>query len=343
MVDGPVGNFAIMQKKIKFGIIGCSQIANSSTIPAILESEYAELEFIGSRTNSKAKQFARQFGCKKYGTYEDVLKDNEVDAVYISVPIGLHEKWSILAAKAGKHILCEKSLTGSFKSAKKIVSKSKKYNVRIMEGFMFRFHPSIKKVSDVLNKKTIGEVFSFQSRYGFPNISKKNIRYQKKLGGGILNDAGCYPICASRILFNEEPESVYCKLNINKKYNVDEFANISLSFKTGKISEMNLGYGLFYQSIYEIWGSKGMLSLSRAYNIPPNMSASLKINTKKFTEIKIKPTNHFKLMINNFSKEIQNKEKRIDFEKDIINQAKVMEAARTSNKEKRIVKISEII
>lgn len=207
---------------------------------------------------------------------------------------------------------------------------------------MFRFHPSIKKVSDVINKKTIGEVFLFQSRYGFPSISKKNIRYQKKLGGGILNDAGCYPICASRILFNEEPESVYCKLNINKKYNVDEFATILLSFKTGKVSEMNLGYGLFYQSIYEIWGSKGMLNLSRAYNIPPDMSASLKINTKKSTEIKIKPTNHFKLMINSFSKEIQNKMIKFDFEKDIINQAKIMEAARISNKEKRTVKISEI-
>ncbi len=342
MVDGPVGNSIIMQKKIKFGIIGCSQIANSSTIPAILESEYAELEFIGSRTNAKARKFATKFACKKYGKYEDVLKDKQVDAVYISVPIGLHKKWSIRAAKAGKHILCEKSLSNSFKSVKKMVLESKKHNVRIMEGFMFRFHPSIKKVSDVINKKTIGEVFLFQSRYGFPSISKKNIRYQKKLGGGILNDAGCYPICASRILFNEEPESVYCKLNINKKYNVDEFATILLSFKTGKVSEMNLGYGLFYQSIYEIWGSKGMLNLSRAYNIPPDMSASLKINTKKSTEIKIKPTNHFKLMINSFSKEIQNKMIKFDFEKDIINQAKIMEAARISNKEKRTVKISEI-
>jgi len=342
MVDGPVGNSPIMEKKIKFGIIGCSEIANSSTIPAILESRYAKLEFIGSRTNSKAKKFARKFECEKYGTYEDVLNDNQVDAVYISVPIGLHEKWSIRAAKAGKHILCEKSISDSFKSAKKMVSESKKYNVRIMEGFMFRFHPSIKKVSNLLNKKTIGEVFSFQSRYGFPSISKKNIRYQKKIGGGILNDAGCYPICASRILFNEEPESVYCKLNINKKYNIDEFADISLSFKSGKISKMNLGYGLFYQSIYEIWGSKGILNLSKAYNIPPDMSASLKINTKKVTEIKIKPANHFKLMINNFAKEIKNKKNQINFEKDIINQAKVMEAARISNKEKRSVKISEI-
>ena len=342
MVVGLAGNVVKMKKKIKFGVIGCSEIANSSTIPAILESQNAELEFIGSRTNSKAKKIARKFGCKKYGSYEEVLKDKEVNVVYISVPIGLHEKWSILAAKAGKHILCEKSISDSFKSAKKMVLESKKHNVRIMEGFMFRFHPSIENVLNLLNKKIIGEVFSFQSRYGFPKISKKNIRYQKKLGGGILNDAGCYPICASRILFNEEPESVYCKLNINKKYNVDEFANISLLFKTGKISDMSLGYGLLYQSVYEIWGSKGILNLSRAYNIPPDMSASLKINTTKRTEIKIKPTNHFKSMIDNFSKEIQNKKIKFDFEKDIINQAKVMEAARKSNKEKRVVKISEI-
>ena len=117
---------------------------------------------------------------------------------------------------------------------------------------------------------------------------------------------------------------------------------MSLSFKSGKSSKMNLGYGLFYQSIYEIWGSKGILNLSRAYNIPPNMSALLKINTKKITEIKIKPANHFKLMIDNFSKEIKNDKSKYNFEKDIINQAKIMEAARISNKEKRSVKISEI-
>ena len=128
-----------MKRKTRFGIIGCSRISDLSTIPAILESQYAELEFIGSRTTAKAKKFAKKFDCKKYGTYEEALKDNQVDAVYISVPVGLHEKWSILAARAGKHILCEKSSTDSYESAKKMVSESKKNNVRIMEGFMFRF------------------------------------------------------------------------------------------------------------------------------------------------------------------------------------------------------------
>lgn len=333
-----------MKRKIRFGIIGCSRIANSSTIPAILESQYAELEFIGCRTTVKAKKFARKFNCKKSGNYEDVLNDSQVDAVYISVPIGLHEKWSIRAARAGKHILCEKSSTDSYESAKKMVSESKKNNVRIMEGFMFRFHPSIQKVSSLVNKKTIGKIFSFQSRYGFPSISRKDIRYQKKLGGGILNDVGCYPICASRILFNEEPKSVYCNLITDKKYKIDEFANILLAFKDGKVAEMNVGYGVFYQSIYEIWGSKGMLSLSRAYNIPSDMSASLKINAEKVIEMNVKPVNHFKLMIDNFSKEIQGVKKySFNFEEDLLKQARVIEAARKSNIEKRRINISEII
>lgn len=333
-----------MERKIRFGIIGCSRIADSSTIPAILESKYAELEFIGSRTTEKAKKFAKKFDCKKYGNYEEVLDDIEVDAVYISVPIGLHEKWSIRAARAKKHILCEKSSTNSYESAKRMVLESKKNNVRMMEGFMFRFHPSIQKVSSLVNKNTIGRIFSFQSRYGFPAISKKDIRYQKKLGGGILNDVGCYPICASRILFREEPKSVYCNLVTDKKHKIDEFANIILSFKDGKIAEMNVGYGLFYQSIYEIWGSKGMLSLSRAYNIPPDMSASLKINTEKVIDMNVKPANHFKLMIDNFSKEIQGLDKsNFNFEEDLLKQAQIMEAARKSNREKRRINISQIV
>lgn len=333
-----------MKRKLRFGIIGCSRIAYSSTIPAILESEYAEIEIIGSRTKAKANKFAKKFDCKKYGNYQDVLNDNNVDVVYISVPVGLHEKWSILAARAGKHILCEKSSTTSYKSAKKMILEAKKNRVRIMEGFMFRFHPSIQKVSEVIKKNKIGKIFSFQSRYGFPAISKKDIRYQKELGGGILNDAGCYPICASRILFNEEPKSVYCNLITEQKNKIDEFANILLTFQDGKISEMNVGYGLFYQSIYEIWGSKGMLSLSRAYNIPSNMTASLKINTEKSLEIQINPINHFRLMIDNFSKEILGIKKcEFEFERDLLNQAKVLEAARRSNQEKRRVNISEIV
>ena len=111
----------MMDKKLKFGIIGCSSISERSTIPAIQKSNFAELKMIGSRSETKAKEFANRFGCSNFGSYENIIDDDDIDAVYISTPIGTHEEWVTKAAKVGKHVLCEKSSTVSFKSAKKMV------------------------------------------------------------------------------------------------------------------------------------------------------------------------------------------------------------------------------
>ena len=126
---------------LKFGIIGCSRIAKRSVIPAIQKSEFAELEIIGSRSTDKAKEFANQFNCEKFGTYEDVISDNSVDVVYISTPISTHREWSIKASEAGKHVYVEKSSAANLSSAREMVESAKENNVRLMEGFMFRFHP----------------------------------------------------------------------------------------------------------------------------------------------------------------------------------------------------------
>ena len=150
-----------MTNKINIGIIGCSTIAKNSTIPAILKSNNVKLEHIGSRSNNKALEFSKTFDCEKCGTYDDVINDKNVDAVYISTPVGNHEEWVLKSAKAGKHVLCEKSSTTSFDSAKKMVSVVKENNVRLMEGFMYRFHPSHQKVKKCINDKIIGKVFLY--------------------------------------------------------------------------------------------------------------------------------------------------------------------------------------
>ena len=162
-----------MNKKLKFGIIGCSSISERSTIPAIQKSSFAELKMIGSRSETKAKEFAKKFDCVKFGSYENILDDNDIDVVYISTPIGTHEEWAIKAAKAGKHVLCEKSSTVSFKSAKKMVDTCIDNKVRILEGFMFRFHPQHKKVKDLISDHSIGKSFLFNGNFGFPDISKR--------------------------------------------------------------------------------------------------------------------------------------------------------------------------
>lgn len=332
------------KKKIHFGVIGCSRIANSSTIPAIINSKFSDLEVLGSRNAKKSKEFAEKFKCKNYGTYEEVIENDKVDAVYISTPVGLHEKWVLNAIKNGKHVLCEKSIGDSFSSVKKMVNYALKNKIRLMEGLMFRFHPSHKKVQDLINKKTFGDIFSFYGEYGFPKIPKTDIRYSKKLGGGIINDAACYPIYASRMIFGEEPTQVFCVNQIVPKKNIDERTSMSLVFEKNKVAQMKCGYNLNYANFYSIWGEKGAINLIRSYNIPPKMRANISINTEKFQKcLKIKPVDHFELMFNHFSNEIIKKaENKFDFEEDILKQGKVMEAVRISSKKKQIIEISSI-
>ena len=325
---------------LKFGIIGCSRIARKSVIPAILKSEFAELEMIGSRTIDKSKEFSTEFNCKKNGTYDDVISDDSINVVYISTPIGTHAELAMKAAAAGKHVYCEKSATDSFTSAKQMIECSKNNNVRIMEGFMFRFHPQHQKVQELINNKKIGNLDSFYGSFGFPSFPEGDIRYNKKLGGGFLNDSGCYPICASRMIFDQEPLSVFYHNSIDSKTRVDVKGTSILTYKNNKTAIINYANGNYYQAKYEVWGSEGVISLDRAYSVPSDFVT--KINLQYSTEnswegrkneiIKVEPTDHFLKMIDIFCMEINGNSKlSINFEKELLNQAKVMEAHRLSN------------
>jgi len=336
---------------LRFGIIGCSRIAKQSVIPAILKSEFAELQMIGSRSVDRAKEFSSEFNCKNYGTYEDVISDESVDVVYISTPIGTHEEWAIKAANAGKHVHCEKSSTTSFESAKKMIENSKQNNVRIMEGFMFRFHPQHQKVKDLINNNKIGDLVSFNGTFGFPAFPEGDIRYNKKLGGGFLNDSGCYPICASRMIFEEEPIGVSCNLSIDAKAGVDVRGTSYMIFDKEKTASITYGNGNYYQAEYSIWGSDGIISLERAYSLPSDFKPNVKIqyssnynwNSRKEETFEINPSDHFLEMINTFCLEISgDKKSSVNFENDLLNQAKTMEAHRISSQEKRFVSLDEI-
>jgi dTDP-3,4-didehydro-2,6-dideoxy-alpha-D-glucose 3-reductase len=336
---------------LKFGIIGCSRIAKKSVIPAILKSEFAELEIIGSRNVEKSKEFSNEFHCEKNGSYEDVIFDNSVNAVYISTPIGTHAELAIKAIEEGKHVYCEKSSTNSFNSAKKMIECSKKNNVRIMEGFMFRFHPQHKKVKDLINDKKIGDLNSFNGSFGFPSFPEGDIRYNKELGGGFLNDSGCYPICASRMIFDEEPISVMYQSQNEPKSGVDVKGTSIMTYKNNKTANITYSNGSYYQAKYEVWGTDGIISLDRAYSVPPNFitKISLQYNIENTWEgrkkeiIEIPSSDHFLKMIDIFCMEIIGKgENSFNFEEELLNQAKVMEAHRLSNSNHKEVWLSEI-
>lgn len=332
------------EEKIRFGIIGCSRIAKKAVIPAIIDSENAKLEMIGSRSIEKARLYSGEFGNVEYGSYEDILNNKNIDVVYISLPIGLHEEWVMKSAQAGKHIICEKSLTTSFESAKKMFHESKKNNVRLMEGFMFRYHPQHKKILDLIKEGKIGTPIFFEGVFSFPFPDGKDHRFDKNLGGGCLNDSGAYPVYASRMIFGEEPISVYSKLDFDGETGVDINVVAILNYSGVKKAFISSFFGAYFQSKYSVLGESARITSKRAYAVPKNFGVSIIIDKDdKIEEIGISAEDHFKLMVDDFCREIKKgKESKIDFEKDLLMQAKVMEAIRISDKEKRNVNLSEI-
>ena len=337
-------------KRLKFGIIGCSRIAKRSVIPAIIKSEIAELEIIGSRSIDKAKEFSNEFNCEKFGTYEDVISDDSVDVVYISTPINTHAKWSNKSTAAGKHVYVEKSSTYDLKSAIEMVESAKENNVRLMEGFMFRFHPQHQKVKELIKEGKIGEVKSFNGIFGFPAFPEGDIRYDS----GFLMDSGCYPICASRMIFDEEPLGVFCKQKMipwkkKPEHSVDVGGSAILFYENGKTATITYSNGSYYQAKYEVWGTDGVISLDRAYSVPSDFTTkvTLQYNTEnnwdgRQNEIfEIEPKDHFLEMLDTFCMEITGTKKApFDFEQELLNQAKVMSAAFLSGN--RVVSIKEI-
>ncbi|MDC0170558.1 Gfo/Idh/MocA family oxidoreductase [Candidatus Nitrosopelagicus sp.] len=333
-------------KPLKFGIIGCSRIAKRSVIPAIIKSEFAGLEIIGSRSTDKAKEFAKEFNCEKFGTYEDVISDDSVDVVYISTPISTHRDWAIKASEAGKHVYVEKSSAANFTSARKMVESVKENNVRLMEGFMFRFHPQHQKVKELIKEGKIGEVKSFNGVFGFPAFPDGDIRYDNEIsglfgGGGFLLDSGCYPICASRMIFDEEPISSVGKRFFEKRKfsngkigKVDVSGSASLFYENGKTATISYINGSYYQAKYEVWGTDGVISLDRAYSVPPDFTTkvTLQYNTENNWEgrraetFEIEPKDHFLDMLDTFCMEITGTKKAsFNFEQELLKQAKVME------------------
>ena len=333
-----------MKKKIQFGIIGCSSIAERVTIPAILKAKNANLHMIGSRSTTRAKKFAKKFSCRKYGKYDDVLNNDDIDAVYISLPIALQEKEVIRFAKKGKHIICEKSASTSFDSIKKMLQVCKENKVRLMEGFSFRYHPQHKQVIKITKTKSFGKSLVFSSKFFIPvKRSDKDFRFNKNFGGGALNDLGCYIISASRLIFEDNPIFINCKLHATERNGVDMCGNIYLEFPKKRIAFGVFGYESNFQAKYEVMSATSQIKVETAYNIRNDKNAQIMTYGKnKMKQLRLKPSNQSQLMIEDFCNVLINNKKSVHYEKDMLSQAQIMAAARLSNMKNKLIDINEI-
>jgi NDP-hexose-3-ketoreductase len=313
--------------QLRVGILGCANIAVRSLAPAFQEHKSFKLIAFAGRDINKTTETAKKFNCESLASYQDLIDRNDIDLVYIPLPNALHYEWVIKALKSGKHVLCEKSLGCNYEEVQSMVFEARRKDKLLIENFQFRFHSQHKFVKKMIIDGEIGEIRSFRSSFGFPPFpSKENIRYNKELGGGALLDAGAYTIKATQFILGEGFDVKAASLNVSKEMNVDIFGGLFMQNSNGQFAELSFGFDNYYQCNYEVWGSKGKITATRAFTASPGFEPKVIVEKQGINDVISLPADdHFSNLLthifncvetNNFENEnLQNLQQAINIEK----------------------------
>ena len=257
-------------RRLRWGVLSTAAIARTKVIPGIQAAEHCEVVAIGSRDAALAQRVAADLGIRtSHGSYEALLADPDVDAVYIPLPNHLHAQWSIAASEAGKHVLCEKPLALSASDGERMVEAADRAGVQLMEAFMYRLHPSWVAARQVLASGRIGPLVAVDSWFSYHNDDPSNIRNILDVGGGALYDIGCYCVNLSRMLFGSEPARVEAAIVRDPVGGTDVVATALLAFAGGVASFTCSTRAEDHQRV-DIYGSRGRIGIEIPFNIPPD-------------------------------------------------------------------------
>jgi predicted dehydrogenase len=255
---------------IRWGVLSTANIALEKVIPGIQKAAGCEVLAIASRDADRAHSAARRLGIPRaHGSYEALLADPDVDAVYIPLPNHLHARWTIAAARAGKHVLCEKPLAMTADEAQGMVDACRDAGVLLMEAFMYRLHPSWVAVADLVAAGRIGRVRAVTSWFSYYNDDPANIRNIREAGGGALYDIGCYNVNLSRMLFGAEPEQVRAFVTRDPTTGVDILTSGLLAFPGG-VATFTCSMRVEPDQRVDVYGTDGRISIGIPFNIPPD-------------------------------------------------------------------------
>jgi len=254
-------------KKVVWGVLSTAKIGWEKVIPAMLKSEHCELRAIASRSVDKARERADQFGIPKaYGSYEELLADPEIEAIYNPLPNHEHVPMTLAAARAGKHVLCEKPVALTAKEAEQLREVADK--VHIMEAFMVRFHPQWLTVRERVHAGELGEVRSIHSYFAYNNTDANNIRNMADIGGGALYDIGCYPIVTARFLFGCEPLRAIALVDRDPVFKTDRLVSGLLDFGNGRRLDFTVStQSVTYQRV-QVCGTQKRIEVQIPFNAP---------------------------------------------------------------------------
>jgi predicted dehydrogenase len=259
---------AAMNRKVRWGVLGVANIGVQKVIPAMQRGEWCEMAAIASRDADKAEQAAGELDIPKaYGSYEDLLGDPEIEAIYNPLPNHLHVPWSIRAAEAGKHVLCEKPVALDAHQARKLFEAQARTGVKIGEAFMVRTHPQWMRARELIRAGRIGELRAIMGFFSYFNRDAANIRNVRDWGGGGLMDIGCYPINTSRFIFGEEPRRVMALLERDPEMQTDRLTSGMLDFPSGQ-SVFTCSTQLVPYQRMQLFGTTGRIEIEIPFNAP---------------------------------------------------------------------------
>src|SRR5712691_324455 len=267
-----------MSKKVRWGVLGVAKIALDKVIPAMQQGEWSEVTAIASRDLGKAQAAARQHGIGSvYGSYEELLADTEIEAIYNPLPNHLHVPWSIKAAAAGKHVLCEKPLSLTVNEARQLLAVRDRTGVKIAEAFMVRTHPQWLAARELIKEGRIGKLCSIMGFFSYFNRDSENIRNTLEYGGGALMDIGCYPITTSRFIFNEEPKRVIAIVERDPVMKIDRLTSAILDFPSGQ-AIFTCGTQLVPYQRMQFFGTEGRIEIEIPFNAPADSPCRIYID-----------------------------------------------------------------
>jgi predicted dehydrogenase len=255
---------------VRWGVMSTAGIATGKMIPGLRRAGRCELVAIASRDGARARAVAAELGiARAHDSYEALLADPAVDAVYIPLPNHMHAEWAIAAARAGKHVLCEKPLALTSPDAQGIVDACAAAGVLLMEAFMYRLHPSWVVVRDLVAAGRIGRLVAVDSWFSYFNDDPANIRNIRSYGGGALFDIGCYSVNLSRMLFGAEPDRVSAAIHRDPASGVDVLTSGVLEFSDG-VATFTCSTRSEPDQRVHVYGTEGRISVEIPFNIPPD-------------------------------------------------------------------------
>lgn len=261
-------------RKINWGVLSTARIGIENVIPALQASPSSRVQAIASRSAGQARQAADALGIESaYGSYEELLADPAIDAIYNPLPNDLHVQWTLAAARAGKHVLCEKPIALSAEQAEQLTEVADQ--VLIAEAFMVRHHPQWLRVKELIASGELGEVRAIQAAFHYYNDNPSDIRNRLANGGGAMMDIGCYPITGGRFFFDAEPQRVIALIDRDPTFGTDRQASVVADFGAGRQLSFVVSTQLLPYQTLQVFGTRGRAEILIPYNAPQGEPTAL--------------------------------------------------------------------